>query len=725
MTANPSGASLAPVPTHSPAGSRLKPVDPLKLLRQYRWLLIVTAVFGVGLGVLLWWACETWIPTYTSEAQLQVGDELQDAWQSAAETGSVQTSKMEMVEAFMENQVIALKSVDLLMEAVQHPRVKATGWWKSMDTMEERLEAMSDDLRPTRLPESTRIRVTFRGPNEKDPPVILDVVIELFMSRYKRTEDLKRGSVRAVFDRTLTDREGEIDSIRSRMEAFRQEHDIETLDAGQNEAAIEYGEVSTAVATKKLELEAIRTYYQTLLEAQEDGRIVPTPQLMSAINASEEVKILDNNLRSMRISRDIMRERYGTKHRNVEGLERQMRATELERQREVDVQLREQQSVTIESANKAIEATAKQLDGLLGRQREAHQRMQDLLDKLKEYEAMETNLENAEDRLTQVKATLDEERIIRQRPDVNRINVVLNATAAELTFPDIYVMTLGTTVLLVFSVGGIIFLREKLDQRIKSPADLKLIDSVELLGVIPDAYEDPSGPAEIEQVVQRDPTGLMAEAIRQVRTTLTSRMEQRGYKSLLLCGAQASSGVSTVASNLAMNMAYYGRKVVILDANFRRPTLHELFGGAIAPGLVEVLEGGSGLDEVLHHHDDPQMDVVAAGSAASAQPELLEGESFKSLLIELEKQYDFIIIDGPPTLVASDSLLMAKHVDAVALVVRAMNEKRGLVGRMLHGMQNQRADLMGVVLNGVRSSAGGYFRENYQEFYRYRQKLSA
>src|SRR5690606_33866781 len=93
----------------------------------------------------------------------------------------------------------------------------------------------------------------------------------------------------------------------------------------------------------------------------------------------------------------------------------------------------------------------------------------------------------------------------------------------------------------------------------------------------------------------------------------------------------------------------------------------------------------------------------------------------RGLLGDLETQYDLILIDAPPALVASECQLLAKHVDAIAPVVRAHKEKRGMISRMLRQLDGYRADVLGIVLNGVRSAAGGYFRKSYQEFYDYRE----
>ncbi len=101
-------------------------------------------------------------------------------------------------------------------------------------------------------------------------------------------------------------------------------------------------------------------------------------------------------------------------------------------------------------------------------------------------------------------------------------------------------------------------------------------------------------------------------------------------------------------------------------------------------------------------------------------PEIFEGPAFRQLLHELETQFDLIVFDAPPALLTSDAQILAKHIHAIALVLRAGRDQRGMIERMIRGLDSQHADILGVILNGVRSASGGYFRKSYQDFYRYR-----
>ena len=698
-----------------------KQIDAMRVLRQFWWLLMLSAFIGLCVGVGLHFLFLKTMPSYSTTAYMLVDSPLGDAFGSSQEAGVIDKGALEEIEAYMENQIIHLRSVDLLQNAIEHPKIKTTGWYSSFDTPSGRLKAMLSKLRPLRMRNSTIIAVEFTGPNVEDPPLILDTVIDLFLSRYQRGLESEGGRLRSMMDEQRRGREAKIDNLRTEMVQYREEHDLETLEGEKTGFAVQHNEISEALAKKKIDLESMRRYYGKLLKDQQENRIVPSPQDLARARSTPSVQEREQRLSSLREGREMMSKRFGPKHRSVMQMEDQMLVTEQEMQREIDSTLRRMQSVQAEVASDSIEVQVQEIDGLEEKLAEVHNQMMDLISKIDQYRVMEEELERENLRLTDIHEFLDQEAIKRRRPDVNLMSVIQRATDAELAFPNLPLLGGGMMMIFLGGATGLIFLREKMDQRIKTPADVKTLPSVELLGVLPEADEDPSGPSQVEGIVVTDPSGLMAESFRQVRSSLISRMDRGGYKTLLACGAQAQCGVSALVDNIALSMALNGRKILVLDTNFRRPAQHELFGCAVAPGLVELLNGEAQLDDVVFRRENPQLDVIPAGAQEHGSPELLEGPPMRNLLIELEKRYDFVLIDGSPASIASDSMLVAKHVDAMILIVRAMSDKRGLVTRMLLSMQDQRCDLLGVILNGVRSSLGGYFRKNYREFYRYRQ----
>ena len=277
----------------------------------------------------------------------------------------------------------------------------------------------------------------------------------------------------------------------------------------------------------------------------------------------------------------------------------------------------------------------------------------------------------------------------------------------------------GVTILVVGFVGGLIFLRELLEQRVRGPADLSLIPRLRIAGVIPDLSEDPSAPESIERVVLDRPEGVITESIRNTRTEVLKRLSRSGGKTLLVAGGMPRSGATSFAVNFARSCASVEMRVLLIDGNLRRPGVLAAVGLPDGPGLGDVLSGKTALAEATREGDTPGLHVLGAGSREERQPERLLTPSFQRVLEEASGAYDLVIVDSSPAIVASDAFTIASRVDASLLVIKAYAETRGLVTRMRGKLDEAPSEFLGVIMNGVRSSAGGYFKKNFMETHRY------
>ncbi|MBU6413569.1 MAG: polysaccharide biosynthesis tyrosine autokinase [Planctomycetes bacterium] len=282
----------------------------------------------------------------------------------------------------------------------------------------------------------------------------------------------------------------------------------------------------------------------------------------------------------------------------------------------------------------------------------------------------------------------------------------------QAAFPDIKMM-LPLGVLVVLSlVGGVIVLREILDQRVKGPADIAMIPRTRVLGFIPDAIEDPSGTGAVETAMRDRNKGVIAEAFRVIRGTLTKRLSQTGHRTVVVMAGMPGSGATSVATNLAIASGAAGQRVLVIDANLRRPALQRVFGLAETPGLVDVLTGTVRLDQAVQRTSDGTLSVMAVGSRDKRNLEILATSAMNDLLAEARAKFDLVIIDVAPAIVSGDGMALAGKCDASILVVKAMSEKRGLVARIRNDLLDTRAEFLGVIVNSVKSSAGGYLKGN-------------
>jgi capsular exopolysaccharide synthesis family protein len=440
---------------------------------------------------------------------------------------------------------------------------------------------------------------------------------------------------------------------------------------------------------------------------------------MADIQATLPVAQRDEQIRQLREERTVAVARFGESHRFVTEVDHRILAAEEEKKREVERLLRERQAVLLEQSKKAVDGIESQLIGLHANLDESGKRLRDLSVQLDEYHQIKQKADTAEERYNKLNDVLNSARVLTVRPDNAPVELVSSPTDPALTFPEPEVVIPFTAVLLIAIVVGGVFLKETLDQRIKSPEDLKQIQGCELLGMLPDAAEDPSGQTRMEGAVEYNPTGLMAECFRQIRASLLAQVERRGLRTILFVGAQAQAGTSVVVSNLAVSLAANGKKVLLIDANCRRPSQHRLFNAPEAPGLAEVIAGVTPLEQAIFNAQSAKIDLLVAGSKDRISPDLFDRQAFLDLLRRLEPRYDVILLDAPPAILTSEASILIKHVDGVVLVVRAMTDMRGMIARLANQFAGRKAVVLGAILNRVWSSVGGYFRKNYKEYYRY------
>jgi capsular exopolysaccharide synthesis family protein len=267
---------------------------------------------------------------------------------------------------------------------------------------------------------------------------------------------------------------------------------------------------------------------------------------------------------------------------------------------------------------------------------------------------------------------------------------------------------------------------------LRSPSDVMRHLKVPLMGMVchVDDDEDIEG-VDLYHVVRQAPYSIMSECYRQLRTNLKlSGADGQSKKTLLITSGQADDGKTTVAVNLASTLLAQECRVLLIDANFRRPSSARLFPHSAADGspidtsdfgLSNYLMGQCDTeDQVVRESGIQGLFIIDSGPLPANPAELFGGQRMKSLLEHCKSNFDYVIIDGPAMLV-SDSKTLAAQVDATILVFNTANTHRGAAIRMLREMREIHADVLGAVLVGVKSRKGGYFRENYRSYQDYQR----
>lgn len=278
-------------------------------------------------------------------------------------------------------------------------------------------------------------------------------------------------------------------------------------------------------------------------------------------------------------------------------------------------------------------------------------------------------------------------------------------------------MLLGMLFGLILGVS-IAFFAEYLDDTIKSPHDVETILRLPFLGLIPSVTKNMSV-APVENIVESEPKGTVAEAYRAIRTNILFSSD-RQIKSIVVTSSGPGEGKTTTAVNIAHVMARAGDRTLLIDADMRRPRIHKIFGvDSTVKGLSNYLVGNAEAAEACYKTTVPQLDIMVSGPIPPNPVELLNSPRLQALMQYAREQYDRIIIDTPPAIAVTDPAILSRLADAVILTVHGGRAHRDVVKRAIEIVRNVGGQILGAILNNVNIFRASYYDYYYYSYYRY------
>ena len=261
---------------------------------------------------------------------------------------------------------------------------------------------------------------------------------------------------------------------------------------------------------------------------------------------------------------------------------------------------------------------------------------------------------------------------------------------------------------------GLAFLFEHADSSIKTPDELKEA-GLPFLGIVP-AVESGGVP---RPLALKSPEGAVAEAYKVLRTNLLFSCPGPRGRALIVSSANPGEGKTTTAANLASSLALNGAKVLVVDADLRRPTLHQHFNLSRMPGLSDLIVGRKQPSEVVQTTRYKGLYVLPCGYATPNPAELLGSATMKDLVVALKKLWDWVLIDTPPMLAMADTPTLCPLADGVVLVVAAESTSRASLQRSIDQIAAVGGKVTGAVLNRVDLKRNSYYYSHYYgEYYR-------
>ncbi|GAB6283142.1 MAG: exopolysaccharide regulatory tyrosine autokinase VpsO [Ignavibacterium sp.] len=261
---------------------------------------------------------------------------------------------------------------------------------------------------------------------------------------------------------------------------------------------------------------------------------------------------------------------------------------------------------------------------------------------------------------------------------------------------------------------GFVFLRDYMDNTIKTPEDIEK-QNMNLLAWLPQIDELLVGNKnEVEFIVKRKPDAIPSEAFRTLRTRIQfSKVGANALKTLMITSPSPGEGKTTVSLNLSGSFALNGMKTLLFDTDLRKPRVHNAMGANRIPGFVDYFFDQVSYEEIVRKSDLENLYYITTGTIPPNPSEILGSKQMQTFIDKLKKEFDIIIFDTAPIIAVSDSEILATYVDATLLVISANKTEKELVKRSVDVLSKDKNNFIGLVLNNF------VYRNGYGSYYKY------
>ena len=725
------------------AAAVLTPKEVVSILRQHLLLIIVLTVLGLIIAGATWFLLLRYRPKYTAETYIRV---LSPIVTPPLTIGTIRPAK-DVEYGYRVSIANLINQQKSLQDLIDRDKVQETQWFKRFARYDENgkitnrnqciLKAFKDlkkrfSVFAHRDAEFVILRMTCR--NAEEAADIVNEMVTLFIASYGST---KKAEVTAKLTeleqrrisvyKELTQAENAMADVGVRYKITDLESPYgrsfqHTFTLRLNQLVLEQNDLNLLIKQFEADIKNLERLAEDSVNVQVERQVEVDPVM---IVLAQQLAFLQSELAGQRA-------KFGENHKAV--LRTREQADKIKDERRI------RQSEIAEQVSQANLKNAKdQLTVLQGRNvelnllREEAQTHKKELDLARvQYAQRVAVRDERKEILAEIKATIENYKIIANDPETPKVQRVGYALAPlEVSSPRWEFYFPGGTILGFILGIGLALALEMLNDLVRKPRDVARFLHIPLLSAIPDAAEDEQV-RDIEpcHVVRQAPYSIISESYRRCRTNIKLSVSDGSVRTLLVSSGAAGEGKTSVAVNLAETFVAENKKVLLIDANFRRPGLETIFTMQKAEdeqvrqsefGLSSLLMGLCSYEDAKRSNVIEGLDIIVSGPLPSNPAELLGSYRMEQLIKDRRKNYDYIIVDGPPVLLVSDAKVLARIVDGTVLVLNAASTRRGAAQRTIRELKAIDATIVGCVLLAVRALKGGYFQEQFRSYQEYQK----
>ncbi len=678
--------------------------DYFLMFRERIWYLIV-AFFIIFSGSILYTFNKTKV--YTAVAQVQL---LRDDPSALGQTVEMEQNQIRTAED-LNTQISVLESASIIKGVEQ----------RLQDEMRERFMApytdalsLSGPLTPLEILGRNRkvvprrmslmINIAYSHPD----PIVAAEVANLFAKEFidynlKLNID---GSMKAVEDlRIRADQQKErVEELELKLAEYREQNNAVSLDSQENIASAQLARLNEIKLTNKNTYDQLDTKWNLIETYRREGNNLWE---LSFISEQPRVSSLLERISGTRISISSLSKRYREKHPVMIQLLQTLQEAELELDVAVQNSVDKIYAAYIESKSN-FEMASQRLA-------EKEQELIDLSKTRVEYNSLLRDLQVQQNffQVLNSRMTTEKTQVNLKNPNARIVDEAFPPSEDNPSSPNV-VMNLAAGFFGGIAVGvGLIFAVAFLDDRVKSAFDIEGTIGLPMLGVIPRIKKlDTNTKA---QAVASNVDRHVTETFRSIHSALKLNDESKNAKIILTTSTVPSEGKSFVSSNLSLTFANHGEKTLLLDGDLRLPNVARSLQLENEYGLLDHIEKGVSLDEVIIKEVYPNLDVLPSGGKSKNPTQVLNSAQFEAMFADLRDRYDRIVVDSPPLAAVSDALNLLPLVDGILYVIKFNTVKRKTAVVNVRRLWESNTPVFGAILNNITSSLSSYYYSNYSD----------
>jgi succinoglycan biosynthesis transport protein ExoP len=593
------------------------------------------------------------------------------------------------------------------------------------------LGAFKGNLRVVLEPNTRIIDIHYSSPNKELAARIVNTLANTYIEQNFKTRFESTMQASDWLSRQLVDLQMKVETSEEKLVKYQKDHQILGIDEKQNITTAKLDELNkelTSAESERMQKEAIyRLAESGDTESASSVSVGAAWQGKTSETTSPLLDKLEETKADLKIQIAQMGTQFGPAYPKIAQMNNQLQ--------EIDAQIQSEMKKVGGRLRGDYQASLQRENMLRAALEEQKQEDNKLNESAIEYSLLKRDFETNRTLYEGLLQKLKEAGVTAGLRSNNIREVDIARTPAAPSEPNIP-RNLGFGFVLGLTSGiGLAFLLEGIDNTVRTPEQAQEISGLPSLGMIP---LGPKSTAEttsksnglavastkeaIELITQSRPLSQMAESYRALRTSLLLTSVGSPPKTILITSALPREGKSTTSINTAIVLAQKGTRVLLIDADLRRPSIHKTLGMGPRIGLSNVLTGGATLQQATVRSSLlPNLFILPAGTPPPNPSELLASAPMFDLLAEVREQYDHIVLDTPPTLSVTDAVVLSTRADAVVLVIRSAQTTKPALRRARDILAQVNARVAGVLLNAVNlDSPDYYYYYEYQGKYGHR-----